>query len=295
MIAMKDLYGGTNRYFRRILSNYGIETSFVDLTIPEECEKALKPNTKMVWIETPTNPTMAVVDIAAISAIAHKQGDIIVVVDNTFATAFFQRPIELGADCSFNSVSKYLNGHSDVIMGSVSTSSEDIYERLGFLQNAIGTIPSPFDCYLLNRGLKTLAVRMTQHQKNALAVAKFLENDPRTEKVLYPGLPSHPNYEVAVKQMRGFSGMITFYIKGGLEASRIFLSNLKVFTLAESLGGFESLAEHPAIMTHASVAPEERAKLGISDSLVRLSVGLEDESDLLADLDNALQLAVGKK
>lgn len=291
---MNDLYGGTNRYFRQVASKLGIQTSFVDLTVAENCKKALQPNTRMVWIETPTNPLMAVVDIEAVSKIAHEQPNVIVVVDNTFSSSYFQRPLALGADVSFHSISKYMNGHSDVIMGAVITSNDSVAEKLRFLQNAIGTVPSPFDCYLLNRGMKTLAVRMAQHQTNGLAVAKLLEADPRVEKVLHPGLESHPNYEVAKRQMRGFSGMITFYIKGGEEEAKTFLSSLKVFTLAESLGGFESLAEHPAIMTHSSIVKEEREALGIYDNLIRLSVGLEDEEDLLQDVKDSLTAACGK-
>jgi len=294
IVAMNDLYGGTNRFFRKVASRMNIECSFVDATDPSKVQAAIKDNTKMIWIETPTNPLMQIVDIAAVCKIAKQYPNIFTVVDNTFTTSYFQRPLELGADCVMHSLTKYMNGHSDVVMGAIITSNDAINERMRFLQNAMGGVPSPFDCFLVNRGLKTLAVRMKEHQKNGLAVAKFLEASPLVEKVLHPGLPSHPQHEVAKKQMRGFSGMVTFYIKGGLEEASKFLTSLKVFTLAESLGGFESLAEHPAIMTHASIAKEEREALGIHDNLIRLSVGIEDEEDLIADLKHSLECAVQK-
>ncbi|XP_062413086.1 cystathionine gamma-lyase-like [Sardina pilchardus] len=296
IVCMNDVYGGTNRYFRRIAAEIGMDVSFADCTKPEVLKSALKPNTKLVWIETPTNPTMKVVDIKACAEIAHQHNkDIVVVVDNTFMSAFFQRPLALGADICMYSATKYMNGHSDVVMGLVSVNREDLYERLKFLQNALGPVPSPFDCYLCNRGLKTLHLRMRQHFKNALAAAKFLEADPRVDRVIFPGLPSHPQYELMKRQCTGCPGMITFYIKGKLEHATTFLSNLKLFALAESLGGYESLAEHPAIMTHASVPEEERVVLGISDTLIRLSVGLEDEQDIIDDLDQALAAAHPKK
>lgn len=292
IVSMNDLYGGTNRYFRHVASRMNIQTSFVDCTNPENVKNALKPNTKMVWIETPTNPTLQIVDIKAVCDVAHTQPNVFVVVDNTFMSPYFQRPLDLGADCVMHSCTKYMNGHTDVIMGCVATNNDAIEEKLRFLQNAIGPVPSPFDCFLVNRGLKTLHVRMKEHMKNGLLVAKWLEENPRVEKVLHPGLPSHPQHELAKQQMRGFSGMVTFYIKGGLKESSTFLKELKIFTLAESLGGFESLAEHPGIMTHASVAKEERLSLGITDNLVRLSVGIEDIEDIIDDLDAALKAAV---
>ncbi|KAG5275612.1 hypothetical protein AALO_G00122340 [Alosa alosa] len=296
IVCMNDVYGGTNRYFRRIASEIGMDVSFADCTKPEVLKSALKPNTKLVWIETPTNPTMKVVDIKACAEIAHQHNkDIVVVVDNTFMSAFFQRPLALGADICMYSATKYMNGHSDVVMGLVSVNREDLYDRLKFLQNALGPVPSPFDCYLCNRGLKTLHLRMRQHFKNALAAAKFLEADPRVDRVIFPGLPSHPQHELMKRQCTGCPGMITFYIKGKLEHATTFLSNLKLFALAESLGGYESLAEHPAIMTHASVPEEERVVLGISDTLIRLSVGLEEEQDIIDDLDQALAAAHPKK
>ncbi|XP_061096345.1 cystathionine gamma-lyase-like [Conger conger] len=296
IVCMNDVYGGTNRYFRRVAAHQGLDISFADCTQHDVLKTALKQNTKLLWIETPTNPTMKVVDIKACSEIAHEHSkDIIVVVDNTFMSAYFQRPLALGADICMYSATKYMNGHSDVVMGLVSVIREDLHERLRFLQNAIGAVPSPFDCYLCNRGLKTLHLRMRQHFRNAMALAKFLETDERVDKVIFPGLPSHPQYELTKRQSTGCPGMITFYIKGKLENASTFLSNLKLFALAESLGGYESLAEHPAIMTHASVPENERAKLGISDTLIRLSVGLEDAEDIIADVDQALTAAHAQK
>lgn len=296
IVCMNDVYGGTNRYFRRIAAEVGLDVSFADCTKLELLRAALKQNTKLVWIETPTNPTMKVVDIKSCADIVHEfNKDIVVVVDNTFMSAYFQRPLSLGADICMYSATKYMNGHSDVVMGLVSVTREDLYERLKFLQNALGAVPSPFDCYMCNRGLKTLHLRMRQHFQNALAAARFLEADPRVDRVIFPGLPSHPQHELMKRQCTGCPGMITFYIKGKLEHASAFLSNLKLFALAESLGGYESLAEHPAIMTHASVPEEERVVLGISDTLIRLSVGLEDEDDIIADLDQALSAAYPKK
>jgi len=292
IVCGDDVYGGTNRYFQRIASKFQLEITLIDLTNLDNLEKAIKPNTKMVWMETPTNPTLKLTDIRGVSDIVHKREGIIMVVDNTFMSSYFQRPLALGADCVMHSVTKYMNGHSDVCMGVIATNDDELCQRMRFLQNAIGPVPSPFDCYLANRGLKTLHVRMKQHQHNALAVATFLENNPRVEKVFYPGLKSHPQHQLAKKQMKGFGGMVTAYIKGNIENSRIFLQSLKVFTLAESLGGFESLVELPSIMTHASVPEEERKVLGISDTLVRFSVGLEETEDLIQDIDQALKLAV---
>ena len=239
-----------------------------------------------MWLETPTNPTLKIVDISALSESAHKLG-LIVVVDNTFASPYLQSPLDLGADIVMHSVTKYIGGHSDVVMGVLATNSLDLYTRLKFLQNSIGAVPAPFDCYMAHRGLKTLPLRMREHCKNAQAVAEFLEAHPAVERVIYPGLVSHPQHELAKRQMRGFGGMITFFLKGGLAESRVWLESLRLFALAESLGAVESLAEHPVIMTHASVPPEQRKLLGISDSLVRLSVGCEDLVDILADLNHA--------
>ncbi|XP_075038002.1 cystathionine gamma-lyase [Mixophyes fleayi] len=291
IICTTDVYGGTNRYFRRIASEMGLKVIFVNCSDLKCLEAAITSDTKLVWIETPTNPTLTVIDIQGCADIIHKHKDVILAVDNTFMSAYFQRPLALGADICMYSATKYMNGHSDVVMGLVSTNCDKINERLRFLQNALGAVPSPFDCFLCNRGLKTLHLRMKQHFHNGLAVAMFLENDPRVDKVIYPGLPSHPQYEITKRQCTGVPGMVTFYIKGQLEHAKIFLKSLKVFALAESLGGYESLAEHPAIMTHASVPEEDRLLLNISDSLIRLSVGLEDVEDIIEDLDQALGTA----
>jgi cystathionine gamma-lyase len=288
VISIDDVYGGTNRYFQKVATpSNGISFSFVDFTVEGAFEKAITPKSKLVWLETPTNPTLKIADIKAISTIAKKH-NLIVVVDNTFASPYLQTPLELGADIVVHSVTKYLGGHSDVVMGVLATSHETIYTRLKFLQNSIGAVPAPFDCYLALRGVKTLHLRMREHSKNAMSIATFLEGHPLVERVIYPGLPSHPQHTLASTQMRGFGGMITFFLKGGLPESRQFLENLHLFALAESLGAVESLAEHPVIMTHASVPPEQRKLLGISDNLIRLSVGVEDIEDLLADLKNAL-------
>lgn len=291
VVAMNDLYGGTNRLFRRVMSKFNLEFSFVDARVADNIHKALKPNTKLVWIETPSNPLLSVTDIRAVAAITKRAG-VLLVVDNTFMSPYFQRPLALGADIEFASCTKYLNGHSDCVMGMAATNSDTIAEQLKFLQLASGGIPSPFDCFLVNRGLKTLHLRMKQHETNAFAVARFLESHPGVLSVLYPGLPSHPGHAVAKSQCTGFSGMVSFRLRGGLEESKVFLQSCKVFTLAESLGGVESLAELPAIMTHASIAAPERAALGITDSLLRLSCGVEDTADLLDDLAQALAKAL---
>ncbi|KAK0167089.1 hypothetical protein PV327_004532 [Microctonus hyperodae] len=289
IVCVDDVYGGTNRYFRVCLVKNNIETSFVDGTNFKLFLDAIKDNTKMVWIETPTNPLLKLIDIRAIvDAVKAIREDIIVVVDNSFLTCYFQRPLELGADIVVYSITKFMNGHSDVVMGAAITRRDDLGDRLRFLQNAMGIVPSPSDCYQVNRSLKTLEIRMIQHMKAGLAVAKFLESHSSIEKVFHPLLPSHPQYELAKKQMKGHSGMVTFYIKGD---SRKFLKALRVFSIAESLGGFESLAELPSIMTHASLTEEMRNELGINDQLIRLSVGLETEHDLIADLDQALKAA----
>jgi len=288
IISVDDVYGGTNRYFSRICTPHaGLEFSFIDLSVEGTFEAQIKSNTKLVWIESPTNPTLKLIDIKHITQIAHEKG-LLVVVDNTFASPYFQRPLELGADIVLHSVTKYLNGHSDVVMGVIVTNNEEIFKKLKFLQNGMGGIPSPFDSFLAIRGTKTLHIRMKEHEKNAIQLAKYLEAHPKIQKVIYPGLPSHPQHELAKKQMYGYGGIITIYIKGGIKESRKFLENLKIFALAESLGGVESLADHPVIMTHASVPAEQRAKLGITDNLVRLSVGVEDVHDLQHDLEHAL-------
>lgn len=291
IVVGDDVYGGTNRLIRQVAMRLGIQATFADPTNIEELKAAIKPNTKLVWVETPTNPLIKVADIQLLSEVIHKAGDIIFAVDNTFLTSYFQRPLELGADLVCYSLTKYMNGHTDVVMGGITMNSNDLYDRLKFLQNAVGIVPSPFDCYQVNRSLKTLALRMEQHYKNSVAVAKFLESHDYVEKVLHPALPSHPHHKIALKQTYGYSGVFSFYIKGSLANSTAFLKSLKVFALAESLGGYESLAELPSVMTHASVPAEDRKKLGITDSLIRLSVGLEEVDDLIADISNALQAA----
>ncbi len=292
VVANDDMYGGSFRLFDKVLKNNGLEFSYVNLTEAENFQKVLKPNTKLVWLETPTNPTLKLVDIRKIAAMAKDKG-ILVVVDNTFMSPFFQRPLSLGADIVVHSATKYIGGHSDVVSGVVVTKREDLAEKLAFLSNSMGGIQSPFDAFMCLRSLKTLPIRMKAHAVNAQAIAEFLEKHPKVERVIYPGLKSHPQHGLAQEQMTGMGGMITFFVKGGLEASRQLLENVKIFALAESLGGVESLIEHPAIMTHASVPPETRKALGIDDSLIRLSVGIEDLDDLLNDLKTALAQVKG--
>jgi cystathionine gamma-lyase len=290
VVAMDDMYGGTFRLFNRVLKNNGFEFNYVDLTNSKNLESAIKSNTKMIWLETPTNPTLKLADIRTICEIAKKK-NIMVVVDNTFMSPMFQRPLELGADIVVHSATKYIGGHSDMVGGIAVTSNPQIAETLAFLSNSMGGIQGPFDSFLALRSLKTLPLRMKAHAENAIKVAQFLESHPSVEKTVYPGLASHPQHELAKKQMHGFGGMITFFIKGGLPAAQTFLESVQVFALAESLGGVESLIEHPAIMTHASVPIEQRKALGIDDSLIRLSVGVEDCDDLLADLKQAFEKA----
>ncbi|PSN29284.1 Cystathionine gamma-lyase [Blattella germanica] len=266
-----------------------IEISFVDALVHGNVEKAIRPNTKLVWIETPTNPSLKIVDIKKISEIVHKY-NLLLVVDNTFLTSYFQRPLSLGADIVFYSLTKYMNGHSDVIMGAVTTNNEKIYTRLRFLQKALGIVPSPFDCYLVNRSLKTLHVRMREHMKNGLAVARYLEKHPLVEKVIHPGLPSHPQNSLAKSQSYGHSGVLSFYIKGGLQQASLFLKSLKVFVIAESLGGFESFAGLPSVMSHSGMPVEEQEKIGITCNMVRLAVGIESVEDLIADLSQAFEV-----
>ncbi len=287
IISSDDVYGGTNRLFHKVYAKQGFEFSLVDLTNPENFIAAIKPNTKWLWLESPTNPTLKILDIALLSKLAHEKG-IKVAVDNTFMSPYFQKPLDLGADAVVHSATKYINGHSDVVGGIFLTNNETLANDMRFLQNAAGAVPAPLDCFLILRGLKTLHLRMDAHQKNAFEIANFLVAHPKVEKVIYPGLPSHPQHAIAKKQMTGFGGMITFFIKGGLTESRKFLESVKIITLAESLGGVESLVEHPAIMTHASVPVDQRAALGISDNLIRLSVGVEDIDDLKNDLNQAL-------
>ncbi|NNC98714.1 MAG: PLP-dependent transferase [Gammaproteobacteria bacterium] len=291
IVAMDDLYGGSNRLFSRVRNrSAGLEFSFEDLSDSRRLETAIKPNTKMVWVESPTNPLLKLVDFKAIIDIARAH-NLIAVCDNTFASPYVQNPLDFGFDIVMHSVTKYLNGHSDMIGGvAVVGDNEELIEQLTFLQNSVGSVPSPFDCFLALRGLKTLAIRMRQHCQSALQVARFLEAHEKVEKVHYPGLESHPQHDLAGRQMRGGGGMVTAILKGGLKEATTFLENCHLFSLAESLGGVESLIEHPAIMTHASLAPEVRERLGIGDALVRLSVGVEETEDLIAELDHALSL-----
>jgi cystathionine gamma-lyase len=282
-----DVYGGTNRLFNRVFAQLGIETVMVDMTDLDAIKDAIDERTKLIWLETPTNPTLKITDIKAVAQIAKGSG-IILAVDNTFATPFLQNPISLGADIVCHSTTKYIGGHSDSIGGVLLTSNEDLHTRLKFIQLSEGAVPGIMECFLLLRSTKTLHVRMQRHCENAAKIADHLNNHPKVEKVIYPGLESHPQHELAKTQMCGFGGMITIYIKGGLEASRKMLEKTRLFACAESLGGVESLIEHPAIMTHASVPAEHRAKLGITDNLIRLSVGIEGVDDLIADLDQAL-------
>ncbi|MDD5033961.1 MAG: PLP-dependent aspartate aminotransferase family protein [Methylococcaceae bacterium] len=288
VIALDDLYGGSRRLFEQVRArSAGLEFSFTDMKHRDSIEALIRDNTRMIWVETPSNPLLQLVDLEMVAEIARPRG-IITVADNTFATPWAQRPLEYGFDLVLHSATKYLNGHSDIIGGIVVSGNEALTEKLRFLQNAVGAIASPFDSFLVLRGIKTLGLRMERHSENANAIARWLELHPKVERVCYPGLPSHPQHALARRQMRGFGGMIAAELKGGLEESRRFLQRCELFALAESLGGVESLIEHPAIMTHASVPEAIRRQLGLGDGLVRLSVGIEDVDDLIADLDGAL-------
>jgi cystathionine beta-lyase/cystathionine gamma-synthase len=287
VLSGDDVYGGTFRCLDKVMGPLGIASSFVDMTELSAVRDAIRPNTRLIWIETPTNPMLKIFDIAGIAAIAKERG-IPLVVDNTFATPVLQRPLELGATAVMHSTTKYINGHSDAVGGAIVTSDANLAERLTFLQNAIGAIPSPFDCYMVLRGIKTLGVRVRQQTASASQLAERLEAQPKVLKVHYPGLASHPGHALAAKQMKAPGAMITVVLDGGLGAAATFLKRLRLFACAESLGGVESLAEHPAIMTHASIPPEARKRLGIDDGLVRLSVGLEAADDLWADIEHAL-------
>jgi len=288
VISNDDVYGGTYRIFNKVFQRFGVKSKFISLNNANDLSKLVTSKTRLLWLETPSNPMMNIIDIEAVSKIAH-QSDILVCVDNTFATPYLQNPLDLGADIVLHSVTKYISGHSDVVMGAVITNQEGIFEELKFLQNACGAVPSPHDCFLVLRGIKTLHVRMQRHCENAAAVVGFLERHPKIDKVHYPGLPAHPNHEIAKKQMHGFSGMISFTLKGNrMEDALKVLSGTKLFSLAESLGGVESLIGHPASMTHASIPKEMREERGLLDSLIRLSVGIEDVDDLLEDLGQAI-------
>ncbi len=289
IVASDDLYGGTRRLFERVRRrSAGLDITYVDLGNPDAVKAALRPNTKLVWVETPTNPLLKLADLEAIAAATRGHGTWLVA-DNTFASPYVQRPLEFGFDIVVHSTTKYLNGHSDMVGGVVIVGqNQEVREKIAFLQNAVGSVSGPFDSFLALRGLKTLSLRMERHCTSALRIAQFLENHPDVNGVIYPGLASHPQHELAKRQMRGFGGIITARIKGGLDGATRFLERCQLFTLAESLGGVESLIEHPAIMTHASVPPDVRAELGIDDGLVRLSVGIEDADELIEDLRSAL-------
>jgi cystathionine gamma-lyase len=290
IVCGDDVYGGTYRLFKRVFEQYGLEFSFVDTTNPSALEKAMLPHTRLLWLESPTNPLLKITDLSLAAEIAHRHGAL-VCVDNTFATPYLQNPLSLGADLVVHSTTKYLGGHSDVVGGAIVTNREDLYERLAFFQNAVGAVPGPLDCFLVLRGIKTLALRMRKHCENARAVAEFLKGHPKVERVYYPGLQEHPGHEIARRQMRDFGGMVSFEVKGGVENSLRVATGTHLFALAESLGGVESLIEVPALMTHASVPPEERERAGLRENLIRLSLGIEDAEDLIADLDSALSKA----
>ena len=288
IIAMDDIYGGTFRLFERVRrQSANLDFSFVDMTNADNIEEAIRKDTKLIWVETPTNPLLKITDIEAVAKIAHQHG-VLLGCDNTFASPWCQRPLDLGADVVMHSATKYLNGHSDMVGGVLVSRDEELGEQLAFMQNSVGGVQGPFDSFLALRGLKTLALRMERHCSSALTLAEWLEDHPAIAQVVYPGLESHPGHKIAHRQMDAFGGMVTIILKGGLEASRKMLERVEIFTLAESLGGVESLIEHPGIMTHASIPPDRRAELGIDDGLVRLSVGVEDLDDLQADLDQAL-------
>ena len=287
VVASDDLYGGSFRLFDKIIRHNGIDFSFVDMTDLKNVESAITPKTKMIWIETPTNPMLKIVDIQGVCKLVQGQ-EITTVVDNTFMSPYFQNPLKLGADIALHSTTKFINGHSDIVGGALVTDDDNLAERIAFLSNSMGGICSPFDAFMCLRSLKTLPLRMKAHQENGQKIADFLDQHGKVERVIYPGLKSHPQFDLAQKQMSGPGGMLTFYVKGGLSEARSFLEKVKVFALAESLGGVESLIEHPAIMTHASVPLEMRKQLGIEDNLIRLSVGVEDLADLISDLEHAL-------
>jgi cystathionine gamma-lyase/cystathionine beta-lyase len=287
VISADDIYGGTYRLFKDVMPAFGLEFTFTRVDDPKRIEEAIKPNTRMLWLETPSNPLLNIVDIEMVVDIARKH-KLLTVVDNTFATPYFFRPIEYGVDLIVHSTTKYLNGHSDVVGGAVVTTTDELSQRLQLLLNAMGTCASPFDCWLVLRGIETLPVRMNQHQENAFAVANYLERHPKVKRVLYPGLESHKGHEIARRQMKGFGGVVSFELTGGIDRVNAFLRELKVFSLAESLGGITSLVEHPATMSHASMPNGYREKIGITNELIRLSVGLENVDDLTEDLEQSL-------
>ena len=288
VVATRDLYGGTYRLFERVWAKYGVEFSYADGEDIDALRRAFRPNTKLFWIETPSNPLLSIVDLRAACELAHAHGAL-AVVDNTFATPYLQQPFEFGADIVVHSTTKYLGGHSDVVGGALCVRERALYEQLKFYQNAVGAVPGPLDCFLVLRGIKTLALRMRQHCENARRIAEYLAQHPEVKQVRYPGLPTHPGHALARQQMRDFGGIVTMELHGGAARAMRFLSSTRLFTLAESLGGVESLMCHPATMTHASIPPEERARIGITDALIRLSVGVEDGDDLLEDLAQAIE------
>lgn len=287
VISSNDVYGGVFRLFDQILSRFALSFTYVDTSQPEKVFEAIQPNTKLIWVETPTNPLLKITDLEAVAKIA-KTREILLAVDSTFATPYLLRPLEWGVDLVVHSTTKYLSGHNQLIGGIIVTKNEDLYSQLKFIQKSIGAVSSPFDCWLTLLGIKTLPLRMERHSSNGLAVAQFLEDHPKVEQTIYPGLPSHPQHDVAKRQMKAFSGMISFELKGDLEAGIKLMNNLKLCSLAESLGAVETMITHPASMTHASVPKEIRLERGLSDSLVRLSVGIEDVEDIIADLGQAL-------
>jgi cystathionine beta-lyase/cystathionine gamma-synthase len=288
VLAVHDLYGGTRRLFDQIMHNFGVNFTYVQGFTADAFENAIRPETRIVWVETPTNPLLQIIDIAMVAKLAHNH-DALLVVDNTFASPYLQEPLKLGADIVVHSTTKYLGGHSDLVGGAVVMSDASPYEKVRFAQNAAGAVPGPFDCWLVLRGIKTLPVRMDRHCSNALKIAEYLSTHPKVERVLYPGLASHPHHSLARKQMAGFGGMISFYLKGDFQACKRLLKHVRIFTVAESLGGVESLIEHPSSMTHASVPKDERERIGVTESLVRLSVGIEDIDDLVTDLSEAIE------
>lgn len=291
VIVGDDVYGGTFRFFSQVMDGFGIKAHYVDTTDVSAVEAAFTPKTRMLWVETPTNPLLKLSDLSALAKLARSK-DAYMVVDNTFMSPYFQKPLDLGAHIVVHSATKYLGGHSDVIGGVLITNDEEIDKRMKFCQKSVGAVPGPFDCFLAMRGLKTLAIRMREHERNAKAIAEWLESHPQVESVNYPGLASHPHHELAKKQMTGFGGMVSFIVKGGIESARYVLEHTKLFLLAESLGGVESLIELPAIMTHASIPKERREEIGLSDGLIRLSVGIESLEDLKQDLAVALDIKV---
>jgi cystathionine beta-lyase len=291
VIASNDLYGGSYRIFTKIFAQYGINFHFVDMSNIAEVEAKINSNTRLIWAETPTNPLLKIVDLVAMSKLA-KTHQLLLAVDNTFASPYLQQPLDIGADIVIHSATKYIGGHSDLVLGIICGNSEELHERLTFIQNSCGAVPGPMDCFLALRGLKTLHIRIDRHCENATKIAHFLQNHPKVDTVYWPGFEHHPGHSVAASQMKKFGGMLSFELKNdAIENAHRFLSNLKLFALAESLGGVESLAGHPATMTHASIPKEERLKAGLKDALIRLSVGIENVDDLIQDLDNALQTA----